>query len=239
MIRSCTRVAWLALMGLLFTCGGRGNPTTLAADNGDSPNRASSALAAQGKDLADLERQIAAKQKELADLAAKADTLRAKLASGKTSGSNEIASLPDLLAQLPKDRWPKDRADSLKWLQAVEWFKDNLAGKRATWTCVCKRVSFTAGKDGKYDAVVHGVSPKLNLYDREWSWSLISPNFGGRGGQREPDVELTLSGLSKPVAEKLRLAPASKSTDLTFRIESVDERLNVRVEQVAIKGVTP
>jgi hypothetical protein len=150
---ACGFARGLPCLGLVLSCGAI-KSDTFVADNKDVAKKPAPAidLRAQEKELADLERQIAVKEKELADLSAKAGILRVKIAQAKGS---DIPLLSDLLAKLPKDRWPKDEEDSLKWLQAEEWFKHNVAGKQATWTFVYKEVSFRAGKDGKYNARVH------------------------------------------------------------------------------------
>jgi hypothetical protein len=238
MSRSFPSLASLVVLTVLPGFGGSDRREALiASDEKTPPNKAGTAgsLAAQEKELADIEDQITAKDKELAQLQARARDLRDKIAKAK--GSEELPSLADLLAQLPKNRWPKDEDDSLKWLQANEWFKSNLSGKKATATWLAKRVRFEAAKMGKYNAVVDGTSPKLKLYGKEWSWRLITPHFGGGGSDTR--VQLVFAGLTKTAAERLRLVPKGKPLDLTFKIERIDGSLDVRIVDVTIKGIGP
>jgi hypothetical protein len=223
---------------ILLRCGGSDRREALIASDEETPPKkagAAGSLAAQEKELADIEEQIRVKDKELAQLRARARDLRDKITAAKAT--EELPARADLLAQLPKDRWPKDEGDSLKWLQANEWFKSNLSGKKATATCLPKHVRFTAAKFGKYDAEVYGTSSKLKLYGKEWSWRLVTPHFGGGGSDTR--VELAFPGLTKTVAERLRLVPNGKPSDLRFKIQSIDGNLDVRVVDVTIKGIVP
>jgi hypothetical protein len=238
MSRSLLSLPSLVVLIVLLSCGGSARREALIASDKETPPKkagAAAGLAAQEKELADIEEQIAAKDKELAQLQARARDLRDKIAAAKASG--ELPALADLLAQLPKDRWPEDQGDSLKWLQANEWFENNLSGKKATATWVPTRVWFTAAKKGKYNAEVRGTAAKLKLYGKEWEWRLVTPLHGGGGSDTR--LELAFAGLTKTEAETLRLVPKRKSLELTFKIERIDGNLDVRIVDITIKGIAP
>lgn len=222
MTRFFSLLVSFAFLTFVLGCTGNGKPNTpVGTDSGSEDKKAPAGdVAAQEKELADLEKQIAAKEKELADLNKKADALRDKIAAAKGSGSGGVTPLFDLLAKLPKDRWPKDKDDSLKWAEAVEWAKKNAIGKRVSWSCLSRseEIKFSSGSDGKYDAVLTGRVPSVDLYGAKWDWRIISgPYFGLNDGKFLLDV----TGLSKQSAEKLRQTPKDNALTLTFKIDSV------------------
>lgn len=248
MIRSSLSVASVLFLTLIIGCGPNVTPgVPPSADTGD-PTKKSEVLVdltAQEKGPADLDRQIAAKEKELADLKAKADAWRDKIVKAKGAGAGGTTPLFELLAKLPKDCWPKDKNDSLRKAEAEKWFKNNLTGKRVSWSSMARNrdIDFQPDQDEKYRAMMRGKVERVKLYDSEWEYGLWRSKLplDDLG-----DYFLIVDQLSKQEAEKLRLVPNDQVLAFTFKIKSVKfSRFNevvgleVIVEGETIKGIGP
>jgi hypothetical protein len=119
-----------------------------------------------------LEAAIAAKEKELAALRAEADALRKQLAPDG-AGEKVYKSVAELLADLPKDKYPKGGENGIPEDAACsEWMTKNVVGRVIEWKDKIDRVSFeptgfkvpglemhvwlTRGGETEYQALVDG-----------------------------------------------------------------------------------
>lgn len=113
---------WFLLMCTAFAVG-CGSKTPGLPGSGDGPR--AELPAAEAKDLAELEKQIAAKKKELADLEARANAIRAK------AGGGDLGELQKLLDGMPKESEPKaDERATIERNKAQMWMKENVVGKK-------------------------------------------------------------------------------------------------------------
>lgn len=216
------------LTALAVGCGPSSTPagTGQRSDPTPSPTAKNEILSAD-KGLAELEKAIAAKEKEVAGLRAEADKLRAKIAAANDDGADGTAQLLDLLATLPKEKWPTDQRDSLRMIQALNWYASNLAGRRARYNV---RSPGFYSDEGSISVEI--LDPKYeNLFGRsDWEVQLKSPTSNG----------VTVEGLSLEEAERVR---SYKEPEVTFKIKSIEFGIGgvliVRVEEVAFTGNGP
>jgi hypothetical protein len=101
-------------------------------------------LATKKAKLAEVEKAIAAREKELADLRLEANGLRKLIAAAEAPKDKVYRTGPELLADMPKDAYPKagpqggiERAAARKWLKA------NVVGRTVEWTMTVREVSDT------------------------------------------------------------------------------------------------
>jgi hypothetical protein len=145
--------------------------------------------------------------------------------------------LLDLLAQLPKERWPKEPSDSLKWEQTNAWYEANLIGRRVSFTGVrASELEFASEGGGKYRATRKGNSGiAVELYGMNIGMEFYTGRADGAG--------FGVFGLSERAAEALRAWPKDKPLEFTFTITKArrDGRDSVNlifyVKDTAIKGI--
>ena len=81
----------------------------------------------------------------------------------------DASPLLDLLASLPKERWPKDKTDGPGMDQAKEWFDKNVVGRRARYTLGAGSKRFQPDGKGKYDVEISGDWRTEKLFGIHWS----------------------------------------------------------------------
>lgn len=127
---------------------------------GDSSN-SSDAPEPIGKDglptaeakLADLEKAVAAKEKEVADLKTQMETLRRSTTAAKGSKDKVYRTPEDLLADMPKEAFPKAGPEGgIERAAARRWVATHLVFQTLEWTATVTGVTITG--DGPYKVVV-------------------------------------------------------------------------------------
>jgi len=196
----------LLVLAIALGCGGGQPPATGSGDPGGSPSVGPAADAApDDKELAELDRQIEAKEKELTTLRAKADALRAKIAAKQPAG--DAVPLLELLGRFPKDRWPKDKTDSLRIEQAKQWYGKNAVGRRVIIVVPAEAFSFSSEGDGKWLASAGFGAGQAEMMGGKWGVSV--------GGG------LKVKGLSGADAERLRALPKDTRLEVVANLTGV------------------
>jgi hypothetical protein len=133
---------------------------------------------------------------------------------GESRGEGGTTPLLELLGKLPRERWPKDYADSLKYEQATAWLKDNVIGQRVSFSGVkARKFKFKSEGGGTYRATGH-YDEGTNLYGLRHYLTISDVDDGLN------DHGFKVSGLSEKDAEKLRAWPEDKPLELTFKIQN-------------------
>lgn len=222
------------VVGVLLGCGTKAPE---ASGGGESPPVVPPVT--DEKKLEELEKAITAKEKELADLRAQAAVLRDKIAQ-----KNPTKPVLELLAALPKEKWPKDGDDSLRIGQATEWYKNNVVGKRASWVGVkASAIKFGTPSGGRVGLDLDQNSPPLaKLYGGEWRFALRTGDM--LSGYHY--VRAGLESVSVATAEKLRDWPKDKHLEITFKLEDVSftrdtsaPLLDIKISDPKLMGVGP
>jgi hypothetical protein len=149
-----------------------------------------------------------------------------------------VTPLIDLLAQLPKEQWPKDESDRLRMIQAGKWFEKNLVDRRARHTLSASATrTFSAGENGKFDVGFYGrpIHDPENLYGGKVYVSVVSSG-AGLGND-----SVAVNGLTEKAAERLRAK--MDPPEIIFNIREIEflhgKSLQVTIRDVTIKGIGP
>lgn len=195
-------------------------------------------LPAKKAKLAELKKAVAAKENELVDLKAQIDALQQEIAQAEGADTKVYTKLADLLADMPKDSYPKgegiSRAAAKKWLEA------NLKGRTIEWTDTITKVEVTGDDPFKVNL---GLATDLVAiqYDA-WIWSRVlfgqafkfdggetcvaSLGGGGLSGRKDDPftatftLQLTYPTCSKDEATSLQRL-ANKKVTFRAKIENV------------------
>jgi hypothetical protein len=154
MLRIVTLAVLFAIVvGVALGCGTKdsevsagGDPPARKAE--DTPLNKDDISAAE-KELAELEKSFAVEEKKLAEMKTKIEELCARISAAKGGDEPAKDEIVELLNTLPREKWPEDADDTLRFTQANKWYAENLTGKRASFVVTEPDVRFEGEPDGK------------------------------------------------------------------------------------------